>query len=1463
MAIIKRVVGQVTLSRVVDVVSITYFYLLMPSIAPAPSKPTTNPPTTYQTEGYDGWGETEPTYVSGDTRSLYVTVRTVYGDGSFAYTTPSLSSSYEAAKAAYNRAQSAMSLAGDINQYFWNLTSAYSTNVPAGTYITEVAQSLFKPNPSGGNVVIQSTGITIRNGTTQLASLTGLALNFYNPQATQGQNSLQLSIGANGTLQSGNYQRGTDTKFSTDGTKIDLINGDIITKYFRLSQGLENLNAGAYIHGTIEALDGKIGAGSNNYWEIGQYTDYNNTTNATMVGHGGSFIQLGDSSTWRLATNRIHTGWYTTGDTVLHYPQDENNKYWDFGIHVPYSDSPSGRGNDKFIYIRTQKAANNSLENLLYDLDDNYSTQQWNYKFWIDSNGNISTTGSIDAHNISIDGQSIAGGSLVAGSLASYGGSATQPVYFPSSGDNQGKPVAINYTIGQSVPSDSIWIKNVTTSGSGNAVTAVSFDSATGQITATKGATYLTSYTETDPTVPSWAKASTKPSYSYNEINGTVPQSALPSYVDDVVEYSSKSSFPTTGETGKIYVDTSTNLTWRWSGTTYVEISPSLALGETNSTAYRGDRGKTAYDHASAKGSAFTSGLYKITTNSEGHVTAATTANKSDIGLGNVENKSSATIRGELTSANITNALGFTPYDEDNPDGYTTNEGTVTSVRVQASSPLQSSTSTAQNVSLNTTISFANQNANTILAGPASDSTAAAPTFRTLVAADIPDLSGSYYLASNPDHYTDNEGTITGVTAGTGLSGGGSSGGVTLNHSNSVTAQTTQAVYPIKIDAQGHISAYGSSPTTLSGYGITDAKIVNGVITLGSNTITPLTSQWTANLITGTSATVKANEAASNNVYLNLVENNTVRNSHQITGSGTVSVASDASGKITITGSAHPTALNGVSFADGVITFTKTDGTSTTIQTDNFVIEQASGATALVGTDTNHTPLTVTGPVKFVAGIPVTMDATNGDSIPSSLISGTISPSSHTHGNITNGGEITSTVVTVGNNDALLFADSSNNGKIERLAAFDGSTTTQFLSKKGTWETPVGSVTGVKGNSESSYRTGNVNLTAANIGAATSGHTHTTTLAAAASGDTSQLTLAYNTKYKLTAGGTDYIFTMPASDNTDTHRPIQLKGTEILGNNTTALNFAEGDNITLSNSGGTITINSSYTNTDEKVKLSAISTQTGTYPLMLAPTGTLTSGNTYQGYYHTGITVTPNTGTVTATTFVGALTGNASSATEFSSNATVTLTGDVTGTSEGSKKSWSVATTIGEGKVTNAMLAGSIANGKLANSSITIGSKTINLGDTVTLAQIGAGTSNLTLGTTATTAYRGDYGNTAYTHATDSGRLTTAKSSAFYKFSVTAHGHVGSVTAVTGDDISELLSFGTAYNSSSNKIATISDVTGAINGADNKYVTIATDQTITASQKTFNGAIRWGTASKYGACNYDSTLDALVFSFYG
>lgn len=156
--------------------------------------------------------------------------------------------------------------------------------------------------------------------------------------------------------------------------------------------------------------------------------------------------------------------------------------------------------------------------------------------------------------------------------------------------------------------------------------------------------------------------------------DGKVLTSQLPSYVDDVIEgYKSGADFyedsahtaakKITGESGKIYVDLHTNVTYRWSGTAYVEISASLALGETASTAYRGDRGAIAYTHSQAahartdatataasttngkikiNGSdvtvythpaytAKTSGLYKITVDATGHVSAVAAVEKADI----------------------------------------------------------------------------------------------------------------------------------------------------------------------------------------------------------------------------------------------------------------------------------------------------------------------------------------------------------------------------------------------------------------------------------------------------------------------------------------------------------------------------------------------------------------------------------------------------------------------------------------------------------------------------------------------------------------------------------------------------------------------------------------------------------------------------------------------------------------
>ena len=84
--------------------------------------------------------------------------------------------------------------------------------------------------------------------------------------------------------------------------------------------------------------------------------------------------------------------------------------------------------------------------------------------------------------------------------------------------------------------------------------------------------------------------------------NGQIQGSLLPNYTEVPVEYPTKDEFPVQGETGYIYIDVSTGRRYKWSGSTYTEITAELILGETEFSAYRGDRGKIAYDHSQTEG---------------------------------------------------------------------------------------------------------------------------------------------------------------------------------------------------------------------------------------------------------------------------------------------------------------------------------------------------------------------------------------------------------------------------------------------------------------------------------------------------------------------------------------------------------------------------------------------------------------------------------------------------------------------------------------------------------------------------------------------------------------------------------------------------------------------------------------------------------------------------------------------
>jgi hypothetical protein len=234
---------------------------------------------------------------------------------------------------------------------------------------------------------------------------------------------------------------------------------------------------------------------------------------------------------------------------------------------------------------------------------------------------------------------------------------------------------------------------------------------------------------------------------------GVFDAARLPSYVDDVLEYANLAGFPASGETGKIYVALDTNKTYRWSGSAYVYITS----GAVDSVA-----GKT--------------GVVTLTSN--------------DVGLGLVENKSSATIRGEITSTNVTSALGFTPYNATNPSGYTNNTGTVTSVNgtgTVSGLTLTGSVTTTGSLTLGGTLSLTSANVTGALGFTPYNATNPAGYITGITSGMVTTALGfTPYNATNPAGY------ITSAALGSylPLTGGTLTGQTTINAVGSANSPT-------------------------------------------------------------------------------------------------------------------------------------------------------------------------------------------------------------------------------------------------------------------------------------------------------------------------------------------------------------------------------------------------------------------------------------------------------------------------------------------------------------------------------------------------------------------------------------------------------------------------------------------------------------------------------------------------
>lgn len=119
--------AQITISKVIDIYACYRYYKLQSSTLEKPAKPTTNPPS--------GWSDTEPAYVSGSTNTLYFVDCNVYSDKSFSFSEVSKSSSYEAAKDAWNKANKALNdtiVSVDVEYYL----STSATSLSGGSWST-------------------------------------------------------------------------------------------------------------------------------------------------------------------------------------------------------------------------------------------------------------------------------------------------------------------------------------------------------------------------------------------------------------------------------------------------------------------------------------------------------------------------------------------------------------------------------------------------------------------------------------------------------------------------------------------------------------------------------------------------------------------------------------------------------------------------------------------------------------------------------------------------------------------------------------------------------------------------------------------------------------------------------------------------------------------------------------------------------------------------------------------------------------------------------------------------------------------------------------------------------------------------------------------------------------------------------------------------------------------------------
>lgn len=673
--------------------------------------------------------------------------------------------------------------------------------VPSGLHVV--------PTSNGYFVVVSNDGMYVYDPQSVLVATFGENINFnsYRPQRIGGADAYieyydsnndgkadalriigaKVDITGGTKIQSNNFQasQNASSPYSATGTFLDLSNGRLYMPNFGV-----DADGKAYINGEIIATSGKIGEDSTSYWEIGTQTDYNNDDSAALIGHGTSFIQTGD---FQLSNGLLNTRSYTANHQIT-YPK-YNNTYWDFGAQAPTLDtSTSGYVagiDDNFFYIRNHA---NTIPALKTD---------WNYLYRVDKNGNIYTTGQVYINGQSLDqlyasisdvdssflpttGGTINGNLTVTGSINGTATKATQLTHtlsinnktWDGSANTDVGTIGVAYggTGGTTFTSGAALIGN----GQGAFQTRA--------ITNNTAVNYITANTNliTANTLKFW-------NGSYDSSHTSNLEYVKQGKLGTVVTHDLEDFITTEGG----IIDGSLAVTDLNAGSLVVTGAARFTnaiYGDLTGNADTAD--KVNHDLIIKLNSGTTEGTNMFTFN--GNAAKTINVTKSAIGLGNVENTALSTWAGSAnltttkvgtlaaaaikgvdtsiaaasTSGNLPTSAAVAAFVEGK--GYVTSSG-VTSVRVQATSPVVSSVNTAQSSTLNTTISladgygdtknpYASKTKNYVLAAP-SDANGA-PTFRALVADDIPTLTPSKVGLGNVTNNKQIKGLSSGTTNG-------------------------------------------------------------------------------------------------------------------------------------------------------------------------------------------------------------------------------------------------------------------------------------------------------------------------------------------------------------------------------------------------------------------------------------------------------------------------------------------------------------------------------------------------------------------------------------------------------------------------------------------------------------------------------------------------------------------------